>query len=178
VLDSYATPTKRSQLRQLVIWQAAELAFPCLRQAAIEGLPPTSPQDRAQRALVAGNFGLVRAILDSISATRVGYRPGDVSLDFTVQEAWLRAEVGDSAAAQRELDLVLDALPTLGVRSPVLELGQSAAIGRAMVLRADLAMARRENATAKRWAQSVVELWANADASLKPTLDRMRQIIR
>jgi hypothetical protein len=57
-------------------------------------------------------------------------------------------------------------------------MAQSAAVGRAMALRADLARARRNDTTAKRWARNVVELWANADASLKPTLDRMKVMSR
>jgi tetratricopeptide (TPR) repeat protein len=177
-LESYATPNRRAALRQLVIWQPAALAFPCMRQDAHGELAPTSPLDRAQRAFVAGNHRLVGAILDSVSMSRQGYRPGDVALDFTVQEAWLRAAIGDSVGAQRQLDLVLDALPSLRARSAVQEMAQSAAVGRAMVLRAELAAARGDRATAKRWAANVVELWAHADATLKPTLDGMRRIAR
>lgn len=177
-LESYATPNRRAALRQLVIWQSAALAFPCMRQEAHGELSPTSPLDRAQRALAAGNDRLVSIILDSVSMSRMGYRPGDVALDFTVQESWLRTAIGDSVGAQRQLDLVLDALPSLRARTAVQEMAQAAAIGRAMVMRAELAIARGDAATAKRWAANVVELWAHADASLKPTLDRMRRIAR
>jgi hypothetical protein len=58
----------------------------------------------------------------------------------------------------------------------VSEEAQSAAIGRAMVLRADLAAARHDLPTARRWATNAIELWSNADAPLKPTLDRMKGI--
>ena len=43
-----------------------------------------------------------------------------------------------------------------------------------MVLRADLALARHDTAAARRWATGVLELWSNADASLKPMLTRMQ----
>ena len=175
VLDSYATPSRKDRLRQSTIWQGAAMAFPCLRGAAIQGLPATSPLDRAQQAFAAGNQVLTRTILDSLTAMRVGYKPGDISLDHTVQESWLRAAIGDSAAAERQLDLVLDALPTLGVQS-VQEPAQSAAIGRAMVFRADLAHARGNRSSARRWAAAVVELWQGADAALSPTLARMRSL--
>jgi hypothetical protein len=120
----------------------------------------------------------VRTIMDSVSKSRHWYRPGDVALEFTVQEAWLRAAAGDTSDAEMQLDLVLNALPTLNARTAVQEVAQAAAVGRAMVLRAELAAARRDPATAKRWARNVVDLWAHADASLKPTLDRMKAISR
>jgi hypothetical protein len=47
-----------------------------------------------------------------------------------------------------------------------------------MVLRADLAAARHDPNTARRWAKSVVELWANADPSVKPTVERMKAVAR
>jgi hypothetical protein len=178
VLESYSAPERRARHRQVVLWQAAALAFPCMGQEALGELAPTSALDRSQRAFLGRNPQLLAAIRDSVLATRGGYRPGDISLDFTVQEAWLRAASGDTTAAERQLDLVLEALPTLNTRSAVMELAQSAAIGRAMVFRADLAAARKDAAAAKRWAANVVELWANADASLQPTVDRMRRISR
>jgi hypothetical protein len=175
VLDSYSTPSRKDQLRQAMIWQGAALAFPCLRGESIRGLAANSPLDRAQWAFAAGNFPRTRALLDSLSGMRDGYRPGDISLDHTVQEAWLRANIGDTVVAAHQLDLVLDALPTLGVQA-VLEPAQSAAVGRAMALRADLAFARRDKTTSRRWATAVVELWKNADPALAPTIARMRGI--
>ena len=172
-LDSYAAPNRRDQLRTIAIARAATLAFPCLRAMALTGLTAASPLDRAQRARVAHDNRRVRMILDSLTSVRSVYRPGDIALDHTVQEAWLRATAGDTAGAERQLDLVLDALPTLSALA-VREDAQSAALGRAMVLRADLASARRDSATARRWATAALDLWAGADASFKPTLDRMR----
>ena len=45
---------------------------------------------------------------------------------------------------------------------------------RAMILRADLAMATGNKAEAKLWYSRVLDLWATADAELKPTIDRIR----
>ncbi|MEK7403046.1 MAG: serine/threonine-protein kinase [Gemmatimonadota bacterium] len=172
-LDSYAPPNRRDQQRAIAGARAAALAFPCLRGTALAGFTPASPLDRAQRALVGRDNRRVRAILDSLTAVRSVYRPGDIALDHTVQEAWLRAAAGDSAAAVRQLDLVLEALPTLSALA-VREDAQAAALGRAMVLRADLAAARRDSATARRWAGAALDLWGGADASFLPTLTRMR----
>jgi hypothetical protein len=175
VLASYSSPSRRGEVRQIVLWQGAALAYPCLKAAAIAGLRASGPLDRAQRAFAANDHKRTRMILDSIAAVRSGYRPGDISLDHTVQEAWLRAAVGEAIGAEQMLDLVLDALPTLGVQA-VTEEAQSAAVGRAMVLRADLAAERHDAPTARRWATAALELWAHADGSLKPTLDRMQTL--
>ncbi|HET9425743.1 MAG TPA: serine/threonine-protein kinase [Gemmatimonadaceae bacterium] len=178
VLESYAPPTRRPSARQMILWQGAMASFPCLRDAAYADLTPTLPLDRAQRAFVAGDPARARLILDSLTIRRAGYRPGDIALDHTVQEAWLRAALGDTAAAERQLDLVLEALPTLNPRTAVQEGAQSAAIGRAMALRAELAAARNDQPTARRWAKNVLELWTRADPGLRPTLDRMKAISR
>ena len=175
VLDSYAPPNRKDQIRRTVLWQGAALSFPCLLGGALAGLAPSVPLDRAQRAFAAHDVKRTRMLLDSLGSVRSVYRPGDISLDHTVQEAWLRAAAGDSAGAERQLDLVLDALPTLGTQA-VRETAQSAAVGRAMVLRAELAGARHDTATAHRWAKGALELWTKADASLKPTLDRMKVV--
>ena len=174
-LDSYSPPNRRDQQRAIAIGRAAALAYPCLRAAALAGLMPASPLDRAQRASLTRDNRRTRAVLDSLTEMRSVYRPGDISLDHTLQEAWLRASAGDSAGAAHQLDLVLDALPTLSALS-VREDAQSAALGRAMVLRADLAAARRDSITARHWAGAVLDLWGGADASFSLTLSRMRSL--
>ncbi|HEU4797898.1 MAG TPA: hypothetical protein VFT63_03165, partial [bacterium] len=95
--------------------------------------------------------------------------------DYTYTMAWLLAAAGDTATAVRYLDQTLDALPTLG-RNAVWELAQSAALGRGMLLRADLALARGNMQNASRWAAAVSTLWKNADAELQPAVARMRKI--
>jgi len=172
-LDSYAQPNRRTQLRQIAIGRAATLAYPCMRGAALKDMSAASPLDRAQRAFEARDRRRTRMILDSLTAIRSVYRPGDISLDHTVQEAWLRAVAGDSASAVRQLDLVLDALPTLSALA-VRDDAQAAAVGRAMVLRADLAVARRDTAASRHWASAALDLLAGSDAALRPTLARMR----
>lgn len=96
-------------------------------------------------------------------------------MDYTYQEAWLRSAMGDSAGAIRQLDLALGALPTLSA-VPLKEPGAAAAVGRAMILRTDLALAQRDTATARQWASAMVKLWGNADRELQPTVARMRGI--
>jgi hypothetical protein len=100
-------------------------------------------------------------------------KPGDVSLDFTYQVAWLRAASGDTVGAERQLDLALRALPSLSPTS-IREVASAAALGRAMVLRADIAAARNEMDERRRWSAAVAALWRASDADLQPVVARMR----
>jgi hypothetical protein len=128
-----------------------------------------------QQALARGRPADVRHELDALTTVRAGIRAGDVSLDRTYLEAWVLAQIGDTAAAVRRLDLTLTALPTLGTML-VRDVPQAAAVGRAMALRADLAAASGDSATARRWAQDVVALWSGASPALSEPVARMKSL--
>jgi hypothetical protein len=81
--------------------------------------------------------------------------------------------IRDTAAAIRQLDLVLDALPTLS-QFALLEEGQSAAVGRAFALRASLAQAVGDSARQHLWARQALTVWRHADPSLASSIDRLR----
>jgi hypothetical protein len=172
-LDSYSQPARRSEMRQAVLMRSMSLAYACSGARGLEGLRPTMPVERAQFAHARGDRRTVLAILDSAQLVRRVNRPGDVALDFTVQEAWLRSAAGDTAGAVRQLDLVLNALPTLGPWS-VREEAQAAAIPRALLLRAELADRARDVAQRRRRATEALTLLQHADASLAPTIERLR----
>ena len=174
-LESQTSPAQSAQMRERSLRRAATLAFPCRGGAALASLQSVGALDRAQRAFADGNRARSRLLLDSLTEVRRTYRPGDVSLDHTLNEAWLRAALGDTATAIRQLDRVLDALPTLGTFA-VREPAQAAAVARTMVLRAELASAQRDPATARRWAGNALALWSNADPMLQPTVARLRQL--
>jgi hypothetical protein len=115
----------------------------------------------------------VRALLRAISNSRGLERPGELSIYYTYQEAWLLLQVGDTAAATRELDASLNALPALG--PDLLNYVQDAAfLVRAMALRSDLAAKAGDDKTAGRWGAAVAELWAGADPALQGEVARMR----
>jgi hypothetical protein len=102
-------------------------------------------------------------------------RPGDLSLDYTYQEAWLKTAMGDTVGAIQQLDLALGALPTLSGMA-LKEVGAAAAVGRAITLRADLANSQHDAPAATRWSAALVALWSGADAELQPTVSRMREL--
>ncbi|HUF66911.1 MAG TPA: protein kinase [Gemmatimonadaceae bacterium] len=126
---------------------------------------------RAQRSYAAGDRVTALAILDTAQAERRSLRPGDISLDYTFQEAWLRAASGDTLAAMNLLDLVLQSLSTQGTML-LTRMSEAAALPRAMILRADLASAVGDQQTARRWAGAAAALWSRADA--EPAADARR----
>jgi len=128
---------------------------------------------RMQQAFAKRDLRLLSFLLDSVANDAKTQRPGDVSLDFTYQVAWLRAATGDTAEAVRQLDLALRALPSLSPTS-LREVASAAAVGRAMALRAELAAARDEKQERQKWSRAVAELWATGDAELQPVVRRMR----
>jgi serine/threonine-protein kinase len=97
------------------------------------------------------------------------------SIDATLRLARLAALLGDTTEAIQTLDPVLRALPTLepGLLSQV---RQAASLVRAFALRAELAAARGDTATAAQCAKVVSILWATADAPLRPVVERMMQL--
>ena len=148
----------------------------CTHGAASLRIPdPADNILRMQQALARDNSRALRRMLDSVTAVTRTLRPSDLSVDYTYQLAWLRAASGDTVSAIRNLDIALGALP--GLSSGALrDVVPAAAAVRAMMLRAELAVATKDAPTAHRWASAVATLWSNADAPLQPALERMHAI--
>jgi hypothetical protein len=106
---------------------------------------------------------------------RAVQRPGDVSIDMTYQEVVIQLAVGDTAGALQRLDGTLEGLATLG-SALLAQTPQAAALPRAMVLRARLAVTKGDAATARRWASAVVALWSGADGALQPAVEEMQRL--
>ena len=175
-LDSYVGPAQRQQTADALLERAVTLSTPCTGPSATLSIAhPVGSLVRMQQAAARGDKASVRRMLDSVAATRRGMRPGAVSLDRIIQEAWLADYAGDPARAAQMLDLTLTALPTLSsyiVTEPVM----SASVGRAMAYRAELASRLNDPSSAALWASRVLTVWAHADANLAPTLARMRRL--
>ena len=135
----------------------------------------TSVLQRALHAFAMNERDRARRLLDSLERDQRDMRPGDVSLDYTLQAAWLRAELGDSTGAATQLDRVLRSLPTH--RSTLFtRMSEAAALPRAMALRGELAAAAGDRDSARQWATAALALWRRADAELAPLVSRMRSL--
>jgi len=130
---------------------------------------------KMEQAFARGDRRVLKSLLEEVANDAKTQRPGDVSLDFTYQIAWLRSAMGDTANAERQLDRALGALSSLSAFS-LRDEASAAAAGRAMALRAELANARGDIAQRTKWARAVADLWATADPPLQPVVARMRSL--
>jgi hypothetical protein len=175
-LDSYVGAAQRQQASDKLLERPISLAVPCTGpNASLIVKQPVSSLVRVQQVAARGDrLGVIR-MLDSVADTRRGMRPGAVSLDHMIQEAWLADFTGDPRRAAAMLDLTLTALPTLSsfiVTEPVM----AASVGRAMAYRAELAARLNDPSSAALWASRVLTLWGHSDANLAPTMTRMRRL--
>jgi hypothetical protein len=131
-----------------------------------------------QWRLAHGDTASVRALLDSLSRAGGGrLASGESTPDGVYIDARLLLAVGDTATAVRTLDAPLDSL--VAVHTATLEyMPLAGCLVRMMALRADLAAARGDAPTARRWASAVITLWGGAESSLQTTPIRMSKIIQ
>jgi len=128
-----------------------------------------------QLASYAGDTAAVRAGLQRLAKLRTGFRPGDIAIEVTLQEAMLQLVLGDSLAAARRLDGVLQALPSFG-EDLVGRVQQAGALVRIMKLRAELAARTGEHDVARRWTTPVVTLWSSAEPSFRQQAEDLRRL--
>ena len=173
-VDSYVQSDSRAMIREAVQNVPLTLAYPVAPELALQrqGGGGDYLLD-IQRAASKHDTATVHRLLDAVAKMRSLGRPGELSIYLTYQEAWLLLQVGDSAAAARQLDASLTALPTL---NPYLldDVQDAAFLVRAMALRSDLAANSGDERTAGRWAAAVSELWSGADAPLASVVARMK----
>lgn len=150
------------------------LALPCLGVASFQALrDPASPIARALAA--PGGEGLSRAIgtIEAMRRARQGPGgPGFESTEAAMTEAQLYLLHGDTSQAIAALDRALGAVPVMPnvfLHTEIL----AGSLSRAVALRAELALARGDVATARRWSAAAAALWANADAELRQTAQRL-----
>jgi tetratricopeptide (TPR) repeat protein len=168
----------RSAARSALLDTPAELVFDVMGPRPTHRAPPSYDREMAmQWALHHGDSAFVRANLDTLLATTGPAPTADVlSSDAVYERAWLMLAIGDSSAAVRYIDGTLDDLPDL--LSALLDyVPLAGALVRMMALRADLAAAQGETATARQLAQTVTTLWSGAEQPLHPVVDRMRRIL-
>ncbi len=166
-LRDHVTSDIRNAVRADLADRSAFLATPCTNGKSDLSTPATNDKLRvAQQAFSRGEVRRASEFLAAAAASRRGWRPGDISADYVFQDAWLRTQVGDTAAAEASLDGALGALPTFGAAT-FRDLGGAASFGRAMTLRAEIAIKRGDASAARRWAVAVTDLWASADPPLR-----------
>ncbi len=171
---SYVPAANRAAVREAVLNMPLTLSYPITPGLSLARAGGNGDYLlNIQRAAANHDTTAVHEQLRAIGRLRALDAPGELSIYLTYQEAWLLLQVGDSAAATRELDGSLTALPSLGPY--LLDFVQDPAfLVRAMALRSDLAAKAGDQRTAQHWASAVSELWSGADAPLQSEVVRMR----
>jgi tetratricopeptide (TPR) repeat protein len=96
--------------------------------------------------------------------------------DITYPRARLAVELGDTLSAIARLDRTLTSVRRYDFKMLMEEM-HTASLVQSMVLRADIAMARHDTSTMRRWATAVTILWSHADRELQPEVARMRSYL-
>jgi tRNA A-37 threonylcarbamoyl transferase component Bud32/tetratricopeptide (TPR) repeat protein len=175
-LGHFVAESQEQQLKRAVKARPLSMLAPCTAgKSSLRVEAGSSRLLKLQQAFARGDPRALGSLLDAVSSDAKTQRPGDVSLDFTYQVAWLRSAMGDTTGAVRQLDRSLGALPSLSAES-LRDAATAAAAGRAMMLRAELANALGEVEVRRKWAQAVADLWATADPPLQGTVSRMRAL--
>jgi len=175
-LGHFVAESQERELRRAVKTRPLSMLAPCTNGESSLGVEAGSNRLlKLQQPFARGDTRTLNSLLDGVSNDAKTQRPGDVSLDFTYQVAWLRSAMGDTTGAVRQLDRSLGALPSLSAES-LRDAATAAAAGRAMTLRAELANVRGEAEVRRKWAQAVADLWATADPPLQAVVARMRRL--
>jgi len=131
----------------------------------------------AAAAHLNGETGRARSLLDRAARSRSGVQSADLMFEAIFPEARLLVEMGDLEAAIRRLDPTLHDLRRTSLQFVSDPVGAGLLV-RAMALRADLAHAAGDSATARRWGRTVSTLWSGSDPFLAPVMQRMQRLAR
>jgi len=166
----------RRTFRRALLAAPAELGFPIYGARSLHTDPGADYLLSLQEQFSKGEFAKLRSSfieLERLRRSPPEVAPGQIGLDALYQESWMRAGMGDSSGAVRELDAGLGALSVQN--TPAFQTVQGpASLVLAMALRAQLAARQDDIATARRWANAVVALWDGA--SLPIDISAMKRI--
>ncbi|HEX2210127.1 MAG TPA: hypothetical protein VHG93_20800, partial [Longimicrobium sp.] len=170
LVDAWTDPAERVRVRAAVLNGPRRLSFGG-NLARVRAAPLEMPDFvvEMQQMLAQGDAAGARARLAALAQGRGARRPGDLTLDYVYTESELHLALGDTARALEELDralLNLQAVPP----SVLTRVEQTSGLLRAMRLRAQLAEARRDAATATRWRGALATLWSGGDARLRRSI--------
>ncbi len=172
--------TSRPVVRSALLDVPAELVFDAMgSRPAHRSTPPGPSWEMAvQWALAQRDTPSARTTVTAALRQRGGLLSReDTPPDGVYLDARVLLAVGDTGAAEQTLDAPLNNLARL--HSYLLRyLPLAGGLVRMMALRADVAAARGDDRTARRWATAVVTLWSGAEPALQPVVARMKQIVR
>ena len=172
---SYLNGRQLADARDALLVEPATFAFLDLGRAPLGWSTDTLNRYlRLERGLARGDTARVRAqILQDNALNAKLYRAGDITPDAIYRDTRLLVLCADSAAAREQLDLALNALPTLNTYV-LEEVPLTVSFVRMMGERAEIAGRSADAPLARLWGSAVVTLWTGSDPELKPTVEHLR----
>ena len=174
LIDRYVEPARRDTVKSRVMRTPAVLAS---ADFGVLTLAPLAAHDdllAMRAAIMTRNEAAARQAGARFQKFADSYSPGTIGPDRSLAFAIMLLSLRDTAAATDRLDAALDAIPR--ARSVLLSATpQGAAIGRLLLLRARLAYAAHDPATARRRANQLDILWRHADSDVRAPLDTLRR---
>jgi len=166
----------RAALRRRVFATSVMMSPDDLGVVELAGQSPQEPLLAMRAAIARRDVSAARAAGARFETTMQGYSPGTTGIDRATAFATMLLALGDSAAAVHQLDNALEALPR--TRRILLETTpQAACVGRALLLRAQLAQRAGDLATARRHVTTLSALWRRADAAVRAPLDSLQRLL-
>ena len=153
-----------------VLGTPLSLMFP-LEPELLKAISATDRIVRAEQLALTNRAAALPVLRDLIRQSNA-HAPAQ-AMDGPYRIAMISLVLGDTASAIALLDRSLGALPTIG-QALFAQVPQVAGLLRAMALRADLAMARRDAISAAKWGRAVATLWSHAEPDLQPVIARMK----
>ncbi len=127
-----------------------------------------------------GRLDSARLRLRLAAQARRGALPGQVTADAVVPEAKVWLLLADTASAIASLEAALNTArraPPLLTDEPRYNTGRMGYLIQAYALHA-LLLANRDGARARQSARVAAAMWLNADPALRPTVARLREIMK
>ena len=169
-LESVVRASEVSAFRDALLRRPLSLAVNVIGTNPLARLQPST--DLFSNAVVAidrGDRTAAKRFADSLESFRAGSAPGEITMDAVLQDAWLRAALGDSAKAARAIDRALGGL-SRAPQNLVRDATIPAALVRVMIFRADLADAAGDVTVAQRWRSAATALWGRGDPEVRSAL--------
>ena len=174
LIDRSVVPSKRASLKLRVLETPALLASEDLGATHLASLAGSGDLLAMRAALMTRDLPAARAAGARFAAFVGSYSPGTIGPDRLLAYATMLLALGDTTAATEQLDAALDGIQR--ARSNLLSVTpQGAAIGRVLLLRAQLANAAKDRATAIRRLNELDILWRHADRELRAPLAALRR---
>jgi hypothetical protein len=163
-------PAARHAVRSALMQEPSRFAAAWLPESSLVFVDTAvDPIAQMQRFIRRGNSSAVRSRMASLESARAHFRLADRWPDAVLLESRLLLGIHDTASAIAQLDPYLSALPVL--HSASLDRVQTAAsLGWLILLRAQIAAARRDTAVYVHWMDAMQSLWVNADPELRSML--------